>query len=327
MKTVDHVPGEIPYVSSSAINNGVDDFIGNSEGVRKFGDCMTIANSGSVGKTFFHEYEFIASDHVTALKSLHLNKYTYMFIATIAQGLREKYSFNREINEARINHEKITLPVDDSGQPDWPFMEEYMRERERLLLERYSREAEDESERVTLDGVTWGEFAIGDLFDFGRGKVIDGDSVDQVNGMTAYVTRTERNNGVNGFIDYEDASYLNTKAPVITIGNETAAPFVHTYPFYTGTNINILQPRAHASRNALIFIAECFRTQKSKYSYGYAASSTRLKRQRIQLPIDEHGQPDYIFMEKFMRSHERRLVRLYVSHLQVKLRTTPPQNC
>ena len=202
-----------------------------------------------------------------------------------------------------------------------------MRERERLLLERYSREAEDESERVTLDGVTWGEFAIGDLFDFGRGKVIDGDSVDQVNGMTAYVTRTERNNGVNGFIDYEDASYLNTKAPVITIGNETAAPFVHTYPFYTGTNINILQPRAHASRNALIFIAECFRTQKSKYSYGYAASSTRLKRQRIQLPIDEHGQPDYIFMEKFMRSHERRLVRLYVSHLQVKLRTTPPQNC
>ena len=99
LKTADHIQGSIPYVSSSAINNGVDAFIGNGGKVRKFEECLTLANSGSVGKTFYHSYEFIASDHVTSLKSDKLNKYSYLFIATIVQRLEEKYSFNREIND------------------------------------------------------------------------------------------------------------------------------------------------------------------------------------------------------------------------------------
>lgn len=137
LKTEDHITGNVPYVSSSAMNNGVDDFIGNTEGVRKFKDCMTIANSGSVGKTFFHEYEFIASDHVTALKSPVMNRYIYMFIAASAQRIGDKYSFNREINESRINREKIMLPVDESGQPDYVFMESFMRTHEQRLIHEY----------------------------------------------------------------------------------------------------------------------------------------------------------------------------------------------
>ena len=146
LKTGDHIPGNIPYVSSTGLNNGIDSFIGNTEGVRRFSKCMTIANSGSVGKSFFHDYEFIASDHVTALKAPAMNKYVYMFITSVAEPrMQEKYSFNREINESRINREKIMLPVDDSGRPDYAFMEEYMRERERILTMRYApREHESE---------------------------------------------------------------------------------------------------------------------------------------------------------------------------------------
>ena len=46
----------------------MDGFVGNEGSVRKFEDCITIANSGSVGSAFFHQYEFVASDHVTQLK-------------------------------------------------------------------------------------------------------------------------------------------------------------------------------------------------------------------------------------------------------------------
>lgn len=137
LKTADHVKGNIPYVSSSAVNNGVDAFIGNSGKVRKFDECLTLANSGSVGKTFYHSYEFIASDHVTALKSSELNKYSYLFVATIVQRLEEKYSFNREINDARINKEKIVLPIDKSGKPDYVFMEQYVKEREEEIIQNY----------------------------------------------------------------------------------------------------------------------------------------------------------------------------------------------
>lgn len=99
LKSADHINGNTPYVSSSAMNNGVDNFVSNEHGVRKFSDCLTLANSGSVGKTFYHGYEFVASDHVTALQSHHMNKYSYIFVATLVERLQEKYSFNREIND------------------------------------------------------------------------------------------------------------------------------------------------------------------------------------------------------------------------------------
>lgn len=129
------IEGDIPYISSSATQNGVDNFISNEKNVRKFGNCLTIANSGSVGATFFHHYQFIASDHVTELKLERPNKYVYLFLASIIKRLEEKYSFNREINDKRIQREKILLPINDNTEPDWQFMEDFIRQLEKNKIE------------------------------------------------------------------------------------------------------------------------------------------------------------------------------------------------
>lgn len=121
------IVGHVPYVSSTSVCNGVDNFINNEKGVRFFENCLTLANSGSVGSIFFHEYKFVASDHVTALRLEQSNKYIYLFLSGLIKRLEEKYSFNREINDKRIQREKILLPVDSVGCPDWQFMENYMR--------------------------------------------------------------------------------------------------------------------------------------------------------------------------------------------------------
>lgn len=134
LKTEDHIKGEMPYVSSSALNNGVDDYVSNKDRVRIFNDCLTIANSGSVGASFYHPYKFVASDHVTKLKNKDYNKYVYLFLATVTSRLSDKYSFNREINGNRINREKIYVPVDANGKPDFRFMEAYMRDLEQKIL-------------------------------------------------------------------------------------------------------------------------------------------------------------------------------------------------
>lgn len=52
IKKSDHIPGDVPYVSSTALANGTDGSCGNEKNVRKFGDCLTLANSGSVGILF-----------------------------------------------------------------------------------------------------------------------------------------------------------------------------------------------------------------------------------------------------------------------------------
>ena len=134
LKKADHTEGTVPYVSSTALNNGVDGFIGNEGSIRIFEDCITIANSGSVGSAFFHQYEFVASDHVTQLKRIGLDKYAYLFMLPIINRLSEKYCFNREINDKRIKREKILLPVNNKGEIDFEFMSSFMQEVESDML-------------------------------------------------------------------------------------------------------------------------------------------------------------------------------------------------
>ena len=129
--------GKKPYISSTGLNNGVDNFIGNYGGVRSFSNCLTIANSGSVGSSFYHPYCFVASDHVTHLKNKEFSSFVYFFILTQTSKLSGKYNFNREINDKRISRDKVLLPVTDSGEPDYLFMEQYMMNIEYIKRKQY----------------------------------------------------------------------------------------------------------------------------------------------------------------------------------------------
>lgn len=127
LKKADHVAGSTPYVSSTARCNGIDGFIGNARRVKVFENCLTLANSGSVGNTFFHPYAFVASDHVTQLRRPGLDKYAYLFLAALVGRIAEKYNFNREISDERLQRERILLPVNVHGEIDFAFMSSFMR--------------------------------------------------------------------------------------------------------------------------------------------------------------------------------------------------------
>ena len=137
LKKADHLTGSTPYVSSTAMNNGIDGFIGNDTGVRIFSKCLSLANSGSVGACFYQPTNFVASDHVTKLENGKFNKYIYLFLSSVVSRISEKYSFNREINDTRIKKEKILLPINKNGKPDFQFMEDYMKAIEYRQLKAY----------------------------------------------------------------------------------------------------------------------------------------------------------------------------------------------
>lgn len=126
--------GNTPYISSSAQNNGVDNYISNTMGVRFFENCLSLANSGSVGSCFYEPFKFVASDHITHLKNSKNTKYSYLFTATLLNRLSQKYNFNREINDKRISNEIIILPITSDGKPDYAYMEQYTKN---LMLRKY----------------------------------------------------------------------------------------------------------------------------------------------------------------------------------------------
>ena len=131
-----HIEGSTPLVSSYGQGNGVTNFIGNEEKVKKFTDCISIANGGSsAGKAFYHPYTFTAADHVTQCWSKDLNKYQYLFLATVmTKALTGKYSFSHEISDLRLAKERIMLPTTESGEPDYEYMEKYIKN---LMIKKY----------------------------------------------------------------------------------------------------------------------------------------------------------------------------------------------
>ena len=128
LKNADHISGTIPYVSSTANNNGVDDYIEVTNKVRVFHDCISLANSGSVGTAFYEPFRFVASDHVTSLKKYGASQYVYLFLVTMLEKQAGNFNFNREINDLRIRKMRVMLPINDKGEPDYQFMEDYVKE-------------------------------------------------------------------------------------------------------------------------------------------------------------------------------------------------------
>lgn len=166
---------------------------------------------------------------------------------------------------------------------------------------------------LSLKNREWKEFVIENLFDIKIGKNVDGNKINKSSGKYAYITRKESNNGLDGFID-ADNKLLNKDYPVITIGNETAEPFVQNYPFFTGTKVNILKSKIEISKYSLTFISICLKMHKNKYSYSFTINSTRLKRQKIMLPINHNHEPDYEYMENYMKQMELRKLKQYIEY-------------
>ena len=136
LKNADHIPGNMPYVSSTAINNGVDDYVEATDGTRVFENCISLANSGSVGTAFYEPFSFVASDHVTSLKLEEASKFIYLFLASVIEKQGSNFNFNREINDSRIKKMQVMLPVTDSGEPDYAYMEQYSKN---MMLRKYEQ--------------------------------------------------------------------------------------------------------------------------------------------------------------------------------------------
>ncbi len=122
-------PGPYPYISSTEENNGVDAHVVLGPRSKIYKDCLTMANSGSRGVTFYHEGEFIASDHVTVLwikDGRKMSKELGLFLKPIIEKNASRYLYNKEIYDYTICEIYLFLPYKD-GKPDWDFMEEFIK--------------------------------------------------------------------------------------------------------------------------------------------------------------------------------------------------------
>lgn len=70
--------------------------------------------------------DFMASGDLILGYGEHINQYTGLFLSTILDKERPKYSFGRKYGKY-VKGTKILLPITKDGAPDWQFMEDYIK--------------------------------------------------------------------------------------------------------------------------------------------------------------------------------------------------------
>ena len=79
---------------------------------------------------YIEYHEFIGTTNLAVAYSKKLNKYNALFLVSVLDKERQKYSFGRKY-KTRIEKTKIKLPfktINNEKVPDWLYMENYIKE-------------------------------------------------------------------------------------------------------------------------------------------------------------------------------------------------------
>lgn len=96
-------------------------------------NVLGVNYNGSVVENFYHPYQAIFSDDVKRIKWKNLkngNKFTYLFLKQMLLSQKVKYAYGYKFNGERMKRQKIMLPSDDLGRPDYSYMKSYMQKKE-----------------------------------------------------------------------------------------------------------------------------------------------------------------------------------------------------
>lgn len=144
---------------------------------------------------------------------------------------------------------------------------------------------------------SWSDFQLEELFDFQRGKPIN--KRDRTPGTTLYVGAAAGNNGVTDRIS--NAPNFGPDFLTVAYDGSIGETFYHEQPIYVGEKVQALIPKEPINLWVGLFLATAIRFEAWRFNYGYKWNSTRMKKTTIRLPVVDSGQPDWDYMERFMK--------------------------
>ena len=133
----DYDMGDIPFVASGAMNNGVMKCCKTCEGEQlDAGNCITV--SPVDGSSFYQPMDFLgrggAGSSILMLRNNDLNLFRGEFMARMIQQTCSKYNYGHMGNKDSIKRELVMLPIDEDGKPDYAYMEQYAKN---MMLRKY----------------------------------------------------------------------------------------------------------------------------------------------------------------------------------------------
>lgn len=300
------VEGKIPLVSSGKENNGIIAFVEDEKARLWEANTLTI---DMFGKVFYQESPYFAVSHGRVnilLPKISMTKGCLQFIGcAIEKVASQKYAFNEMCTGTKVLKNNIKLPATPDGAPDWAYMESYMANLETKVAESLTLlQAAKDAEKKKVDTREWGEFRVGELFDAERGKVKNIQPLTP--GATPIIAAGAYNQGIAGMYDI-DSAYKN-RITVSCNGAGCGSTFYHPYEFnVNGDAITLIEKKCMSDRAKQFVACILNATFTRKFSYEEKCSPQKALAEAMRLPMDKTGQPDWAYMEEYMRKVEERV--------------------
>lgn len=133
----ERIEGDMPYITSGGTNNGVGYFVGNINDTLDFG-YIALNRNGAVGKAFYHPSKSLMGNDCRKvhLKDADKNLFVGQFVALCLSMQSGCFSYSRKLGTARAKRMQVMLPVTDSGEPDYEYMEQYAKN---MMIRKYEQ--------------------------------------------------------------------------------------------------------------------------------------------------------------------------------------------
>lgn len=130
--------GNTPRISATNINNGILGYyedIDNKE-YRTYENFISVSFLGTI---FYHQYKasLDMKIHCLKLKKRKLNREIAFYLISVIRNTIKDIEYSDQVSSTVLPKIRIKLPVNDFGEPDWQYMEDFIkrletRERERV---------------------------------------------------------------------------------------------------------------------------------------------------------------------------------------------------
>ena len=298
---------QYPFLGQSSENNciisylylGDDTLLNNKES-----DMAIIIHSNNHLSFCIDTPFYLKDGHgaTSIFKNEHLNKYNVRFIITVLNKTMENlFDYNVKATKDSLKRLVIKLPITSSGEPDWLYMESYMRGKIREAKTNLDNFKHVNGKKQNVNISDWKEFVIGDLFtNIVKPDVLHSRQVIAFDNGIPYVVRTKFNNGIKCRVQQTEDMKLSPGG-VISFGAENATFFYQEKPFVSGRDIYYIDTQ-HLSASICKFLVACLQPIARKYSYNNGLFPDLLRKEIIKLPVCSNGQPDWDYMEQYMNS-------------------------
>lgn len=317
--------GNIPYITRSDKNNAIDFFIGFQDEKFKVDNGNVITIGLDTQTVFYQSHKFYTGQNIQILSNDNINFFNSQFLIPLIKKQMGKFNWGGNgATLTRLRRSKLLLPSNENDEPDFAFMEQYMRQKEQEKVEKFTKyiskriEAlKDFQEVESLNQKEWGEFEIGKLFRLHQGKSKGLNHLKKSEDGVNYLGATNSNNGVLSSVQIVGNEKMIQRGNCIAFirnGEGSMGFSIYKAEKFIATSDISVGYSQRLNRHIGLFITTIADTVRGKYNFGYKRNETRLKKEKLQLPINSIGEPDYEYMENYIKKLEYQKLTKYIEN-------------